>query len=86
MKKIVLTDSSTMSCMSTFNKEFDRNKPYVPTQKLILKVIRTITHGEPYYCKYGFYPENEEDIKIYKHNRKIFNEHPKLKSIKWMVL
>ena len=36
---------------------------------LQLKYLRTITHGEPYYAKYGFRPNSEYDIDIFRFNR-----------------
>ena len=39
---------------------------------LELKFLRTITHGKPYYAKFGFRPLNEYDYNIYKKNYKNF--------------
>ena len=39
-----------------------------------LKYLRTITHGEPYYAKYGFRPYEKKSYEIYKYNRKLYKE------------
>jgi len=39
---------------------------------LELKYLRTITHGIPYYAKYGFRPSTKYDQDVFKHNRKLF--------------
>ena len=80
MKKIVLTDNSNIGCFDTYNKKLDRNKEYVRNDKFILKVLRTLTDGEPYYCKFGFLPK-DSDIKVYNHNQKIFKKEPLMKNI-----
>jgi hypothetical protein len=64
LKKITLEDNSVLSC----------NKIKIP-----LISLRTITRGEPYYCKFGFRPIDKKEIKIYNHNKKIFNSNPIIK-------
>jgi hypothetical protein len=39
-----------------------------------LKYLRTITHGEPYYAKYGFRPQTKLDYKTYKYNRELYKK------------
>ena len=39
-----------------------------------LKYLRTITHGEPYYAKYGFRPQNKLDYKTYKYNKELYKK------------
>ena len=41
---------------------------------LELKYLRTITHGIPYYAKYGFRPSTKFDQDVFKHNRKLFDK------------
>lgn len=43
---------------------------------LNLQMLRTITNGEPYYCKFGFRPKTKENYNIYKHNKNIFKLDP----------
>lgn len=50
----------------------DGNEDY----KIPLKYLRTLTKGEPYYYKFGFRPKYEEDILIWKYNKKKFLEKP----------
>ncbi len=62
-KKIIsikTTDNSKIDCKG-LNDKFE------------LIYLRTMTHGEPYYIKFGFVPYNVEDQKIYDVNKKIFN-------------
>jgi hypothetical protein len=54
IKQIELTDISKKMCYGI---------------GLQLIYLRTITHGIPYYAKYGFRPNNEEDYDIFKYNR-----------------
>jgi hypothetical protein len=54
IKQIELTDISKKMCYGI---------------GLDLKYLRTITHGIPFYSKYGFRPKNEEDYDIFKYNR-----------------
>jgi hypothetical protein len=61
LKKITLEDNSYISC----------NKIKIP-----LIGIRTMTKGEPYYCKFGFRPDSKSEKKTYEHNKKIFNSKP----------
>lgn len=46
------------------------------TDKIQLKYLRTLTKGEPYYCKFGFKPKYVEDIEIWKYNKKKFLKKP----------
>lgn len=39
-----------------------------------LKYLRTITHGIPYYAKYGFRPATKYDQDVFKHNRNLFDK------------
>ena len=39
-----------------------------------LKYLRTITHGEPYYAKYGFRPYEKKAYEIYRYNCKLHKE------------
>jgi hypothetical protein len=39
-----------------------------------LKYLRTITHGEPYYAKYGFRPQTKLDYKTYKYNKELYKK------------
>jgi hypothetical protein len=57
IKQIELTDISKKMCYGI---------------GLQLIYLRTITHGIPYYAKYGFRPNNEEDYDIFKYNRNNF--------------
>ena len=41
-----------------------------------MKYLRTLTKGEPYYCKFGFRSKYDEDITIWKYNKKKFLENP----------
>jgi hypothetical protein len=61
LKKLKLKDNSQLSC----------NNINIP-----LISLRTMTKGEPYYCKYGFTPIEKSEKNIYKHNSKIFNKNP----------
>jgi hypothetical protein len=54
IKQIELSDTSKKMC---YNIGLD------------LKYLKTITHGIPFYAKYGFIPNNEEDYNIFKYNR-----------------
>ena len=45
---------------------------------LQLKYLRTITHGEPYYAKYGFRPNSEYDIDIFRFNRSNYRLNKKI--------
>ena len=46
-----------------------------------LKYLRTITHGEPYYAKYGFRPYEKKACEIYRYNRKLHKENVMLDNI-----
>lgn len=50
----------------------DKSKKKCYDLSLELKFLRTITHGKPYYAKFGFRPLNEYDYNIYKKNYKNF--------------
>ena len=54
IKQIELTDISKKMCYGI---------------GLELKYLRTITHGTPYYSKYGFRPKNEVDYETFRYNR-----------------
>jgi hypothetical protein len=54
IKKIKLSDTSKKSCYDIGIK---------------LVYLRTITHGIPYYAKFGFRPEMQNDYQILKNNR-----------------
>ncbi len=43
-----------------------------------LKYLRTITNGEPYYAKYGFRPNTEYDIDIFRFNRSNYRLNKKI--------
>ena len=43
-----------------------------------LKYLRTITNGEPYYAKYGFRPNTEYDIDIFRFNRRNYRLNKKI--------
>ena len=64
LKKLSLEDTSMLTC----------NKIRIP-----LISLRTITYGEPYYCKFGFRPVNKGEIKVYNYNKKLFNTNPTIK-------
>ena len=59
IKKIILTDTSYFLCGN---------------DKITLMYLRTLTKGEPYYCKFGFTPKYEDDIKVWNYNKKKFIE------------
>ena len=61
LKKISLEDNSHISC----------NKIKIP-----LISIRTMTRGEPYYCKFGFRPVDKFGKNKYEHNKNLFNSKP----------
>jgi hypothetical protein len=64
LKKISLQDNTFLTC----------NKINIP-----LISLRTITYGEPYYCKFGFRPVNKGELKVYNYNKKLFNTNPTIK-------
>ena len=43
---------------------------------LQLKMFRTMTQGQPYYCKFGFRPADKDNYDIYKYNKNLFNTNP----------
>lgn len=63
VNEITLTDNSYFLCNNDNNK--------IP-----LKYLRTLTKGEPYYCKFGFRPKYDEDKTTWKNNKKKFLEKP----------
>ena len=63
VESVSLTDISTYNCYGT---------------TVNLQMLRTITHGKPYYMKFGFKPKYEIGKKYYKQNLKIFNENKNL--------
>ncbi len=58
VKSIKLTDNTKIDCKG-LNDKFE------------LIIFRTMTHGEPYYIKFGFLPENKTDIETYNQNKKL---------------
>ena len=73
IKDIELKDNSTFRCMKTYpDQEIEWKSSYQHHHSLILRIIKTLTTGEPYYCKYGFKPKTDYDIEVYNHNKKIF--------------
>ena len=63
IKKIFLTDNSYLMCANS---------------KIALIHLRTITQGMPFYTKYGFIPTYEDEYKIFRDNKKIFQKKPSL--------
>lgn len=79
MKKINLHDNSNFKCNG-------HNLPLI--------ILRTITHGKPFYSKYGFLPLNhnkddkndkndiyeykKNELQIYEDNKKLFKSQPKM--------
>lgn len=63
VNEITLTDNSYFLCNNG-------------NDKIPLKYLRTLTKGEPYYCKFGFRPKYEEDVLIWKNNKKKFLKKP----------
>ena len=61
--KLNLTDDSYLQCGNV---------------KIPLVHLRTMTKGEPFYCKYGFIPNNKIEYNVYKHNKQIFLSKPKI--------
>lgn len=57
IKQIKLSDTSKKMCYNI---------------GIELSYLRTITHGIPFYAKYGFRPNNEEDYNIFRYNRNNF--------------
>ena len=57
IKKLELSDTSKKSCYDI---------------GIELVYLKTITHGIPYYAKFGFRPKNENDCKVFRKNREIF--------------
>lgn len=63
IKKFELSDTSKKSCYDI---------------GIELVYLKTITHGIPYYAKFGFRPKNENDCKIFRKNREIFKLNKKI--------
>jgi hypothetical protein len=53
---------------------------------LELKYLRTITHGIPFYAKYGFRPTTSYDQNVFKHNRNLFTQHKQLHNLTMLEL
>ena len=73
IKKLNLTDDSYLQCAEV---------------KIKLIHLRTITKGEPFYCKYGFVPSSKREYNAYKHNKQIFLSKPmisKKRFIKYII-
>jgi hypothetical protein len=71
--KLNLTDDSYLECSNI---------------KIPLIHLRTMTKGEPFYCKYGFFPNTERECKVYKYNKKIYLSKPmisKKRFIKYII-
>jgi hypothetical protein len=82
IKYIELKDNSTLSCMKTYpDQDIEWKNSYQHHHSLILRIIKTLATGEPYYCKYGFKPKTDDDIEVYNHNKKIFNKQQLLNTI-----
>ena len=64
------------------DQDIEWKSSYQHHHSLILRIIKTLTTGEPYYCKYGFKPKTDDDIEVYNHNKKIFNKQQLLNTIK----
>jgi hypothetical protein len=63
MKIISITDVSYLQC---------RN------DKIPLIYLRTMTKGQPYYCKFGFVPTTQNEYNVWENNIKIFKKKPTL--------
>jgi hypothetical protein len=63
IKKIELSDISKKKCYNT---------------DLELKYLRTMTHGIPYYAKYGFRPKETNESKFFRDNRENYELNKKL--------
>jgi hypothetical protein len=63
IQKISLSDMSYFLCIG---------------DKIPLMYLRTLTKGEPYYCKFGFIPKYDEDIEVWKFNKNKFVEKPSM--------
>ena len=73
LKKLNLIDDSYLQCGDV---------------KIPLIHLRTMTKGEPFYCKYGFIPNNKIEYNVYKHNKQIYLSKPmisKKKFIKYIM-
>ena len=49
------------------------------SEKIPLMYLRTLTKGEPYYCKFDFIPKYKEDIEIWQFNKNLFLKKPSIK-------
>jgi hypothetical protein len=81
IKTIQLQDNSVLSCMKTYKEDIEWDISFQKHESLNLLILRTIMHGQPYYCKYGFEPNNSDDKFVYNHNIDIFNKKIKLNTI-----
>lgn len=63
LKEINLTDNSYLLCYDV---------------KIPLIILRTMTIGEPYYCKFGFIPKYKEEYEVLKKNKKTYLSKPEL--------
>ena len=63
IKKIELSDVSKKKC---FNMDLE------------LKYLRTMTHGIPFYAKYGFRPKDDSESKFFRDNRENYGLNKKL--------
>ncbi len=63
IEKISLSDMSYFSCGA---------------EKIQLMYLRTLTKGEPYYCKFGFKPKYDEDNEIWEFNKNKFIGKPSM--------
>lgn len=73
LKKLNLTDDSYLLCGDV---------------KIPLIHLRTMIKGEPFYCKYGFVPDTDRELKVYKHNKQIYLSKPmisKKQFIKYII-
>ena len=52
--------------------------------KIPLIHLRTMTKGEPFYCKYGFIPNTEEEFEVYKYNKQIYLLNPMISKKRFM--
>ena len=55
-------------------KEFEHITEIELSDTSCKRYLYTITHGKPYYIKYGFRPQNKLDYKTYKYNKELHNE------------
>jgi hypothetical protein len=55
-------------------KEFEHITEIELSDTSSKRYLYTITHGKPYYIKYGFRPQNKLDYKTYKYNKELYKE------------